>query len=396
MKKAWTGKHWLSGSPVTISIEDGIVVSVTETDQPAEHWIAPGLIDVQLNGIGGFDFNGMDTTVSTVQQIIDVVHKGGVTRLCPTVVTGTKERMLHCIRTIAEACEKDPKVAYAVIGIHVEGPHISLEDGPRGAHNRKWVRDPDWNEFLEWNEAAGGRICKVTLAPEKPGAILYIENLCKHGIVAAIGHTAATEEQIQAAVNAGATMSTHLGNGAHPYIKRHPNYIWAQLAEDRLWAGLIPDGFHLPMSTLKVMIRTKGTKAILTSDAVNLAGMPPGRYQTHINDQVVLEENGFLHLADTPDILAGSAMPLHIGVEKVVVSQIASLGEAITMASLHPAELFGLDKKGVGKIEVGSAADFILYNHKEDGSWTILETVSNGMTVYEIENSFRASKFHPA
>jgi N-acetylglucosamine-6-phosphate deacetylase len=278
---------------VIVIVEAGKVVSVTETDQDAVHWIAPGLIDVQLNGIGGLDLNGMDTTVDTIGQIVDVLHKGGVTRFCPTVVTGTKERMLHCIQKIAEACEMNPKVAHAVIGIHVEGPFIAMEDGPRGAHNRKWVRDPDWNEFLEWNEVAKGLIRKVTLAPEKPGAIPFIENLHKLGIVASIGHTAAMEEHIQAAVNAGASMSTHLGNGAHPYIKRHPNYIWAQLADDRLWAGLIPDGFHLPMSTLKVMIRTKGRKAILTSDAVNLAGMPSGRYNTHLNDDVVWRKADF-------------------------------------------------------------------------------------------------------
>lgn len=384
MSKTWTGKHWLSGKAIAVTVEAGTVVDVRDTAQSSDRWIAPGLIDVQLNGIGGFDLNGTDTSVDTVRHIVNELYKGGVTRFCPTVVTGTKERMLHCIRTIAEACEADPRVAHAVIGIHVEGPYISLEDGPRGAHNRNWVRDPDWNEFLTWNEAAGGRVCKVTLAPEKSGAITFIENLRKHGVVASIGHSAASEEEIQAAVGAGATMSTHLGNGAHPYIKRHPNYIWAQLAEDRLWAGLIADGFHLPMSTLKVMIRTKGRKAILTSDAVNLAGMPPGKYQTHINDDVVLEENGFLHLASTPDILAGSATPLHIGVQNVAVSGIGSLGEAITMASLHPAELFGLDRDGVGTIRAGSPADFILYEHNQDLTWTIVETVSNGEKVYEI------------
>ncbi|WP_144854048.1 N-acetylglucosamine-6-phosphate deacetylase [Paenibacillus cremeus] len=369
-----------------VTAQDGSVQTVQETDQPAQRWIAPGLIDVQLNGIGGYDLNDTDLTIETVKKVVEVLHRGGVTRFCPTVVTGSKERMLHCIRTIANACDVDPKVAHAVIGIHVEGPFIASEDGPRGAHNLKWVRDPDWEEFLEWHEAAQGRICKVTLAPEKPGAIAFIERLHQLGIVASIGHTAASEEHIQAAVRAGATMSTHLGNGAHPYIKRHPNYIWAQLAEDRLWAGLIPDGFHLPMSTLKVMIRTKGSKAILTSDAVNLAGMPPGRYTTHINDDVILEDNGFLHLASTPDILAGSATPLHLGIQKVAVSGIASLGEAITMATKHPAELLGLDQEGIGTIQPGSPADLIIYDQHPDGSWTILVTVSNGETVYEYSN----------
>ncbi|TBL77345.1 N-acetylglucosamine-6-phosphate deacetylase [Paenibacillus thalictri] len=386
MRKQWLGKHWLSGDTIEVVAEAGKVLSVTETNQPAERWIAPGLIDVQLNGIGGYDLNGLDTSVETVSHIVDVLHQGGITRFCPTIVTGTKERMLHCIRTIREACETNPAVDRAVIGIHVEGPFIALEDGPRGAHNRAWVRDPDWREFLEWHEAADGRICKITLAPEKPGAIEMIRRLQDYGIVVSIGHTAASEEHIQTAVGAGARMSTHLGNGAHPYIKRHPNYIWAQLAEDRLWAGLIPDGFHLPASTLKAMIRVKGRKAILTSDAVSLAGMPPGHYHTHINDNVVLEENGFLHLAETPDILAGSATPLHIGIGRAVKSGCCTLGEAINMATLHPAELFGLDKDGIGKIEAGSPADFIFYEQQPDGNMQLLETVVGGETVISSES----------
>ena len=378
MVQKWVGKHWVTGETIEVQVKDGRISSITKATEEAENWIAPGLIDVQVNGIGGFDINSHDSTVETIQNVVRVLQEGGVTRFCPTVVTGTKERILHCVKTIAKACEIDPVVNHAVIGIHVEGPFISTEDGPRGAHNRDWVRDPDWDEFLEWQEAAGGRIRKVTLAPEKPGAIPFIENLAKVGVVAAIGHSNSTEEDIQKAVNAGATMSTHLGNGAHPYIKRHPNYIWAQLAEDQLWAGLIPDGHHLPYSTLKVMVRAKGKKAILTSDAVNLAGLPPGRYHTHINDDVVLEEDGFLHLASTPDILAGSATPLHVGIEKVLKNELFSLEEVINMASLHPAELFGLTDDGVGTLEVGSPADFILFNWGKEKDFTILQTISMG------------------
>lgn len=378
MVQRWVGKHWVTGEAIEVQVKDGKISSIIKTLEEAESWIAPGLIDVQVNGIGGFDINSSDSTVETIQNVVRVLQEGGVTRFCPTVVTGTKERILHCVKTIAKACEVDPVVNHAVIGIHVEGPFISTEDGPRGAHNRDWVRDPDWDEFLEWQEAAAGRIRKVTLAPEKPGAIPFIENLAKAGVVVAIGHSNSTEEDIQKAVNAGATMSTHLGNGAHPYIKRHPNYIWAQLAEDQLWAGLIPDGHHLPYSTLKVMVRAKGKKAILTSDAVNLAGLPPGRYHTHINDDVVLEEDGFLHLASTPDILAGSATPLHVGIGRLLKNEIFSLEEVINMASLHPAELFGLTHDGVGTLEVGSPADFILFNWGKDKDFSIQQTVSMG------------------
>lgn len=379
----YQGNHWITGQKLDIQVDHGTVITCEPSSHDSNHWIAPGLIDVQLNGIGGFDLNGLDTTVQTVKDVVRVLHEGGVTRFCPTIVTGTKERILHCVRTIAEACESDPLVNYAVIGIHVEGPFISSVEGPRGAHNEDWVRDPDWNEFLEWYEASHGRICKVTLAPEKPGAIELISKLTQLGIVAAIGHCNASEEDIQKAVDAGATMSTHLGNGAHPVIKRHPNYIWSQLAEDRLWAGLIADGHHLPMSTLKVMLRAKGRKAIITSDAVSLAGMPPGSYETHINSAVVLEPNGFLHLARTPDILAGSATPLYKALENMAQQGVSSIGEAITMATLHPAELFGLDTQGVGRIEAGSPADFIIYNYSEEHGLIIHRTISNGEVVYE-------------
>lgn len=362
-------------------------MSATPSDKQSDLWIAPGLIDVQLNGIGGFNLNSADVTVEDVKQIVKLMHQGGVTRFCPTVVTGPKEKMLHCIRMIAEACETDPLVNYAVIGIHVEGPFISDEDGPRGAHNKNWVRDPSEDELKGWLSVAGGKICKVTLAPEKPGALDFIRLLREKGIVAAIGHCNATEEQILSAVEAGASMSTHLGNGAHPYIKRHPNYIWAQLADDRLWAGFIPDGHHLPASTLKVMIRAKGPKAILISDANHLAGLPPGRYTTH-HAEVILEPDGFLHLADTPDILAGAATPLHRGIQFAARSGICSLEEAIQMATLHPAQLFGLDQNGVGTLTVGSPADFILYEWGKDKLLHIVRTVSNGAVVYgEMQDS---------
>ncbi|MCZ8512162.1 N-acetylglucosamine-6-phosphate deacetylase [Paenibacillus filicis] len=381
MDQVFTAKHWKTGQVVDITVTKGQIVSVTQSDKPANLWIAPGLIDVQLNGIGGFNLNTSDLTVEDVQQIVKLMQQGGVTRFCPTVVTGPKERMLHCIRIIAEACNADSSVNHAVIGIHVEGPFISDEDGPRGAHNKMWVRNPSEDELMEWLGAAGGKICKVTLAPEKPGALDFIRLLRQNGIVAAIGHCNASEEQIRLAVEAGATMSTHLGNGAHPYIKRHPNYIWAQLADDRLWAGLISDGHHLPASTLKVMLRAKGPKAILISDANHLAGLPPGRYTTHHAD-VILEPNGLLHLAHTPDILAGSATPLHRGIQFVASSGICPLEDAIQMATLHPAGLFGLDQKGVGTLDAGSPADFILYDWGEDKVFHIVQTVSNGTVVY--------------
>jgi N-acetylglucosamine-6-phosphate deacetylase len=381
--REWTGKHYRTGEVVTVRAVGGTIKEIAPSAAETDVWVAPGLIDVQVNGMGGFSLSGAEASPENLHGTLRALNTGGVTRFCPTVVTGTRERMVDNVRAIAEACDADPAAEYAVIGIHVEGPFISHEDGPRGTHNAAWVRSPDWDEFQEWQEAAGGRVRKVTVAPEKDGAIRFIEKLVDSGVVAAIGHCAASVEEVQAAVKAGATMSTHLGNGAHPYIKRHPNYIWAQLAEESLWAGLIPDGFHLPPSTLKVMIKVKGRRAILASDASYLAQMAPGTYRTHHGTEVVLQEDGRLHVAATPDILAGSAATLQRGVQNVANFGIASVADAITMASLHPAELFGLD--GVGRLEAGSPADLITYRWSGDtdsgeGEFTVTSTVAAGET----------------
>jgi len=385
MVHEWTGKNWLTGEVMTVKSEDGTITSIVESADHVDLWIAPGLIDIQVNGMGGFNLNSDKVSPDNLLGTVKAQHREGVTRFCPTVVTGQQKHMVESIRAVVEACESDPISDYAVIGIHVEGPFISSEDGPRGAHNPEWVRPPDWNEFLEWQAAAKGRIRKVTLAPETTGAIEFIKNLCEHGVIAAIGHSAASVEDVEAAVHAGATMSTHLGNGAHPYIKRHPNYIWAQMAEDRLWAGLIPDGFHLPPSTLKVMIRVKGRKAILTSDASYLAQMPPGRYGTHHGSEVILEPDGLLHVASTKDILAGSASTLRAGVQNVANLGISELGDAINLATLHPAELFGLADSGVGGLRVGGPADLITYRWDESDApreLVIIKTVSRGEPVF--------------
>jgi N-acetylglucosamine-6-phosphate deacetylase len=166
---------------------------------------------------------------------------------------------------------------------HVEGPHISPDDGPRGAHPRQWVRPPDFEEYLRWQDATEGLIRLVTLSPEWPEAPRYIERLARHGVVVSIGHTKATAEQIADAVSAGATMSTHIGNGAHGEMRRHPNYLWDQLAEDRLTAGLIVDGIHIGQAFLKVALRAKTVaRAFLVTDASMPAMAAPGIYRLGI------------------------------------------------------------------------------------------------------------------
>ncbi|HIN31498.1 TPA: N-acetylglucosamine-6-phosphate deacetylase, partial [Candidatus Poribacteria bacterium] len=254
---------WLVGLKQHVEIEmaDGVFSTITKVKESSlnhqDVCIAPPLIDIQVNGFAGYDLNSDDVKTADVCQMVKSLWKTGTGFCCPTVVTGSNQRMSKSIQVITAAL-KDPTINRSIIGIHVEGPYISPQDGPRGAHPKEHVRQPNWDEFQRWQDIAEGQIKILTLAPETEGAITLIEKLRESGVVVAIGHTGAEHQQIQDAIQAGATMSTHLGNGAHAQIRRHPNYIWDQLAADELHASFIVDGHHLPPSVVKSMFRAKG------------------------------------------------------------------------------------------------------------------------------------------
>ena len=301
---------------------------------------APGFIDLQVNGFAGVDYNQPGAALDEIARSIRALHACGVTRFLPTVITASPEAMEGALRNLAAACEL-PAEGDSIAGFHVEGPHISPEDGPRGAHPRRWVRPPDLAEFRRWQAASGGRIRMVTLSPEWPGAAEYIARIVAEGVVAAIGHTQANAEQVADAVAAGAKFSTHLGNGAHAVMRRHPNYIWDQLAEDRLMAGFIADGFHLGAAFLKTALRAKGaSRAVLVTDATAAASAPPGCY-TLGELPLDLTSQGRVVLAGE-DRLAGSALSLDRAIGKAIELTGISLAEAVRMATLNPARAGGL------------------------------------------------------
>ena len=342
--------------------------------------LAPGFIDLQVNGFAGVDYNSPETPHEEIARSIRVLFSTGVTRFFPTVITGEPGQMLGALRNLARA-RASLKEGGAMEGFHVEGPHISPEDGPRGAHPRQWVRPPDLEEFKRWQEAAEGAVRLVTLAPEWPGAPHYIEALVDQGVVVSIGHTQATSAQIQDAVRAGATMSTHLGNGAHAVLPRHPNYIWDQLAEDRLAAGFIADGIHLPPSFLKVAIRAKGVeRSILVTDAVMPAGCQPGRF-TIGGVEIELHPDNRVTLAGL-DRLAGSALRMDRGIENLRKLAGLSLVEALAMATRNPARLGRVSSRQRG-LSPGERADIVEFRHDpQTGAIEILRTFFEGELVY--------------
>lgn len=306
----------------------------------------------------------------------------GVTMFCPTVTTQSQESICKSMTAIRQACEKSQSVAHACPMVHLEGPYISPEDGPRGAHPLDYVRPPNQEEFKAFQEASGGRIGMVTLAPEAEGAIPFIEQLNGQGIIPAIGHANATRDDIQSAVEAGARISTHLGNGSHAKVDRLRNYIWEQLANDALYASLIADGHHLPPAVLKCMIRGKGLeRSILTTDAIGLAGKPSGIYQDWEVAAVELTEDGAARLAGTP-YLAGAVMPMTRLIENTVRFAGVSLLDAVNLATVNPARLLGLDQS-VGSVEVGKEANLVVFNwDSAAGEIEVINTIARGEVVF--------------
>jgi N-acetylglucosamine-6-phosphate deacetylase len=299
----------------------------------------PGFFDFQVNGFGGVDFNNPLTTQEDVARAIKAVRATGVTRFLPTLITSSFERFAKCAKTLMQTGHPE------IVGIHMEGPYVSPEDGPRGAHPREYVMAASVDDFSRRQEAAEGRIRLVTLAPEVSGAMRLIEHLAVSGVRVAIGHTAASPEQIRDAVKAGATLSTHLGNGCAHSLPRHPNYIWEQLANDNLFASLIVDGHHLPAATVKAMVRAKTPARIfLVTDAVAAAGCAPGAYELN-GERVVLNKDGRVS-PPGKSWLAGSAITLDRVVANAAKFTGLSLEAILPMASVQPAKFLGVQTFG--------------------------------------------------
>jgi N-acetylglucosamine-6-phosphate deacetylase len=299
----------------------------------------PGLFDLQVNGFGAVDFNGPSLTADQCAAALERMRATGVTRCLPTLITSSFDRFAANARVIARVA--DPAIA----GLHMEGPYISPEDGARGAHPRGHVIDASVDDFERRQEAAGGRILLVTLAPEVPGATRLIEHLVAAGVRVAIGHTAASAQQIRDAVAAGATLATHLGNGCAAMLPRHPNPIWELLAADGVFASLIADGHHLPAATVKAMVRAKGAgRTILITDAIAAAGCAPGTYTIGGVD-CVLAADGRVSLPGTP-YLAGSSLTLGRAVGHMVRFSGLPLDDVIPMATTIPAQYLGTTTLG--------------------------------------------------
>lgn len=379
METRLIGKSFLDEKPLEISISEGQIKSVLSIKTSPENiWIGTGFTDIQINGYGGLDYNQVQSDILALGQISRKLLQCGVTSHFPTIITNSPEKISALIFQVVQLRKMDSLAHSCITGIHIEGPFISPEDGPRGAHFREFVQAPNWELFQKWIAESEGLIRMITLSPEWEGSASFIEKCVESGILVSIGHTNATHSQILEAVKAGARLSTHLGNGMHSIIARHPNYLWSQLAAENLSATLIADGFHLPAEVIQVFKKVKAENLMLVSDSVALAGMPPGDYNAAVGGKVTLTPDGKLHLFGNPNTLAGSAMNILQGINFLLKNELTNLSEAWQMASIRPQRLFDTSFE---PIQIGQNADLILAEQAPDQTLKILKVLKNGVEI---------------
>ena len=302
--------------------------------------LLPGLIDLQVNGYRGADFSGGELTAEDFARACRELLAAGTTAFLPTLITSPAEIYERNLPLIARVLDEE-EFRGRVLGIHLEGPFISLQDGARGAHDARWVRKPSVKYLEELIRLADGKVRLITIAADQKGADELARCAVRHGAAVALGHHMAGEQDLDRLVPVGAKALTHLGNGVPALLNRHHNPVWAGLANDDLSATVIADGHHLPPSLLTTILRAKGPqRCIIISDASPLAGLEPGDYWS-MGAQVRLEPSGLLHNPAT-GYMAGSSATILACANHLASLGLAGFTELVAMCFFNPLRLLGI------------------------------------------------------
>lgn len=299
-----------------------------------------GFFDLQMNGFGGVDYQQESMERADLRRSVDKLLEHGTGRILLTLVTDTIEAFYRKLEKIESFRRDDDVIRRVVVGYHIEGPYMSEKLGFRGAHPAAHMKDPCVEEFVRMQDAANGNIRLITIAPERNGSEEFIRYVTGQKVVVSLGHTDASEKEIDLAIQAGATLCTHLGNGCPSLLHRHDNIIHRLLARDELIACFIPDGIHIPFDTLKNFLRIKpADKILFTTDCMAAAGMPAGRYTighhlVEVGDDRVVRQPG-------QDNFAGSSLAPDEGVRNLIQRVGLAPGEAHEAFSSRVAAALG-------------------------------------------------------
>lgn len=293
-----------------------------------------GLFDLQINGFAGVDFNDEAITAEAMDHALAAMRACGVSYCLPTLITAPEPTLASRLAAL-DAAVATCRLAHMVPGYHLEGPFLNSAPGYAGCHPAAAMVAPDIALLDRLLAIPRRPILLATLAPELPEALALIRHAVACGVTVALGHTAADAPTIEAAAEAGATLSTHLGNALPQPQPKFDNPLMAQLAEDRLRATFIADGIHVPPFALKAMLRAKGeANVILVTDATAAAAAPPGRYRL-AGMTIERDADGRVHEPGS-DRLAGSSLSLDQAVRNLVDWNIASLEAAVRYARDNP------------------------------------------------------------
>jgi N-acetylglucosamine-6-phosphate deacetylase len=375
-----TARRFDTLQPVKITLNAEQVASVVPVELSLDECQAlpiagPGLCDIQVNGYKGTWFSSETLTIDEVETVIHSYIEQGITQCLPTLITNSAAAIEHGLAVIRSARDRSPLLQQVIAGCHIEGPWISAMDGPRGAHPVAHVRPADFAEFVRWQQVSGGLVRIVTLAPEVPNAIEVVKQIVKTGVRVSIGHTAASPPEITAAIDAGATLGTHLGNGCSAMVPRHDNIFWSQLYDDRLICSIIADGWHVPKSMLNCIVRCKTLeRLILTSDVSGFGGFPAGRYRTG-DVEVDIVNDGRIVVAGQTQFLAGSGATTGDCVVQFMSMCGVSLQEAWKLASIRPAALLNRHDEFLAEGQTANLTLFRISGLAEYGTTGIQPTL---------------------
>lgn len=298
------------------------------------------LFDLQVNGFTGVDFQQPELLQHELRRAVEALHRHETHRVFLTLVTDEIDALCRKFARLEKFRRADPLLAETICGYHLEGPWLSPQPGFCGAHSGELQRAPTLADLRRLQEATGGHLRLITLAPEWPGSAEVIAAAVASGIVISLGHTDASEETIDEAIRAGATLCTHLGNGVPLTLPRHDNIVQRLLTRDELTACLIPDGAHLPPFVLKNFFRAKPPgKVVFTTDCMAAAAAPEGRY---LLGAAEVESRGGVVRKPGEQLLAGSSLTPDRGVQNAARWLDLPLAEARAMFAERAADLFGI------------------------------------------------------
>lgn len=298
-----------------------------------------GYVDLQVNGFAGVDFNDGTLDAEAMHHACVRLREDNATGFLPTVITSDLQSMCDRLSRLVEFAETDALGREMILGLHIEGPFISREAGYVGAHPPEAVRQANLDELKQLLEAAAGLTRIVTLAPEHDTDLIMTRHLADQGIIVSAGHCNPSLEQLKAAVDAGLSMFTHLGNACANLVPKHDNIIQSTLSlSDRLWISFIADGAHIPFTVLRNYLRAAGPKrCVIVSDAISAAGLGPGRYP--VGDQTVYVGEDCIPRADEGSHLVGSATPVSKMRENLRTHLHLSTDEILQLTTIGPKEI---------------------------------------------------------